>query len=68
MTIPVERTRAVIQTLDFLQLLSVAKGVPAEIRLEAHRLLRHYPHLGDMKLTATVCPVLWGMPEEDRFQ
>lgn len=63
MTMPVERTRAVLQTLEFLKMLSVAKGMPAEIKLEAQRLLRHFPCLGDMKLTATVCPILWSMPE-----
>lgn len=48
-TLPDERTRAVIRTRDFLlRLASVYskdgyKKIPKEVRLEAIRLLRHYP-------------------------
>ena len=48
MTLPSERTRAVILTKDFLIRLSSPygggiKGIPSDVRQEARRLLRHYP-------------------------
>lgn len=55
MTIPVERTNAVINTEQFLlQLLDPKKTprVPRYIREQAHRLLRHYPTKFDMQLIA----------------
>jgi len=53
MTLPDERTRAVLYTRDFLlKLLDPKKTpkVPRLIRKEALRLLRHYPTLLDLKL------------------
>lgn len=43
MTMPDERTRCVIQTADFLKGLSRMNDLPANIRTEAKRLLRHFP-------------------------
>lgn len=43
MTLPHERTRSVIQTESFLVELSRNIDLPEELRLEAKRLLRHYP-------------------------
>ena len=47
MTLPAERTRAVLATRDFLQSLAVSyggvKNVPADVRGHARRLLKHYP-------------------------
>ncbi len=46
MTVPIERTNAVIFTETFLLRLIDPKQtprVPKAIRQEAHRLLRHYP-------------------------
>ena len=43
MTMPVERTRSVIQTGDFLRELSRSQEIPEPIRAEAARLLRHFP-------------------------
>lgn len=43
MTIPVERTRSVVQTRDFLRELSKSPQIPESFRIEAVRLLRHYP-------------------------
>lgn len=43
MTMPEERTRAVIQTHDFLVELSRDKSLPEKIRRDAKFLLRHYP-------------------------
>jgi hypothetical protein len=54
MTIPSERTRAVLYTQDFLKdLLDPTKTprVPKEIRRRAHSLLRHYPSDYDMEVT-----------------
>jgi hypothetical protein len=55
MTIPVERTNAVINTEQFLvDLLDPKKTprVPRYVRDQAHRLLRHYPTKYDMDLVA----------------
>lgn len=43
MTMPVERTRSVIQTGNFLRELSKSQQIPESLRNEAARLLRHYP-------------------------
>lgn len=43
MTMPIERTRAVIQTREFLELLSQDQKLPESVRSEAFRLLRHFP-------------------------
>jgi hypothetical protein len=48
MTLPSERTRAVIRARDFLFRLCSPHGggikrIPSEVREEARRLLRHYP-------------------------
>jgi hypothetical protein len=59
MTLPDERYRAVMQTMQFLADLSTPSGykrVPKEVRAEARRLLRHYPSSWDMKRTAENCP------------
>lgn len=52
MTMPEERTRAVIQTHDFLVDLSRNKSLPEKIRRDAKFLLRHYPDKADMLLAA----------------
>jgi len=62
-TMPDERTRAILQTKDFLvELLSPGKepGVPDTVRREAHRLLRHYPGLMELDLAHKVLPMLFG--------
>lgn len=53
MTLPYERTRAVLSAGDFLRRLSSPyeggiKGIRSEVRKEARRLLRHYPQWFDM--------------------
>jgi hypothetical protein len=53
MTLPYERTRAVVQTEEFLNdLINPEKTpkVPKEIRKQAYFLLRHYPNQVDMKI------------------
>jgi hypothetical protein len=52
MTLPIERTNAVLRTEKFLIDLRDPKKyprVPRAVREEAHRLLRHYPSQYDMK-------------------
>ena len=51
MTLPIERTQAVLRTERFLMDLQDAKKyprVPAGVREEARRLLRHYPTKYDL--------------------
>ncbi len=53
MTLPAERTRAVLSTQAFLLRLASPheggiKGIRREVREEARRLLRHYPHWFDL--------------------
>jgi hypothetical protein len=53
MTLPNERTSAVIRTQAFLLRLASPyeggiKGIRREVREEARRLLRHYPHWFDL--------------------
>lgn len=43
MTLPYERTRAIVKTEEFLRELSRDEDLPQEIRSSAKSLLRHYP-------------------------
>lgn len=43
MTLPYERTRAIVKTEEFLRELSRHSGLPQDIRSYAKSLLRHYP-------------------------
>lgn len=55
MTVPNERTRAVIQTQQFLVDLCIPSKtprVPKAVRQQAHHLLRHYPSPYDMQVIA----------------
>jgi uncharacterized protein (UPF0147 family) len=49
MTMPNERTRAVIQTREFLVELSRDSALPEKIRRDAKFLLRHFPSPSDMR-------------------
>jgi hypothetical protein len=61
MTLPAERTRAVLQTRIFLEELADASlSLPDSVRHEAVRLLRHYPHKQDMHLANLACPTWFG--------
>lgn len=71
MTMPDERTRAILQTKDFLvELLSAEQtpGVPATVRREARRLLRHYPGLMELDLAHRALPAFFGevLPKQSR--
>jgi hypothetical protein len=48
MTMPNERTRALIQTRDLLVELAQDPTHSASIRRQAHQLLRHYPHANEI--------------------
>jgi hypothetical protein len=66
MTIPVERTRAVLAAHEFLfDLLDPQKTprVPLVIRHRASLVLRHYPFLLDLWWAHKRCPKIWGPPE-----
>ena len=66
MTIPVERTQAVIYTGEFLCMLIDPKRtprVPRAVREYAMRCLRHYPDTFHMRLTANKAPDIWGLPD-----
>lgn len=48
MTMPNERTRALIQTRDYLVELAENSALSASIRCQARQLLRHYPHANEI--------------------
>ncbi len=52
MTTTDERTRALVQAGAFLKELRADRALPESIRKEAHRLLRHYPSIGDVRSIA----------------
>ena len=63
MTVPAERTRALVCTHGFLKDLlnpGVTPGVPKDVRATAKWLLRHYPDPGTVQYAHNVCPVLFG--------
>jgi hypothetical protein len=53
MTMPVERTRNLIQAGAFLRELSADMDLPKTVRCEAYRLLRHFPSLSDVQAIAS---------------
>ncbi len=59
MTLPYERTRAIIKTEEFLRELSRDRAMPEEIRYHAKSLLRHYPSADQVfslgRFEETVC-------------
>lgn len=63
MTIPYERTRALVLTKEFLQRLVEAQDTPhasAPLRDEARALLRHYPSLSHIELAHIALPQIFG--------
>ena len=65
MTMPDERTRAVIQTRDFLIELSKNAALPERVRNDAKFLLRHFPSKDDMRTAGLIeerCHELPTMP------
>jgi hypothetical protein len=67
MTTPIERTRAVLETFDFLRELSGASGTtdaPTALRRQAIRLLRHYPSAGTLQVAHLALPNWFASPSE----
>ncbi|MGA7779104.1 MAG: BPSL0761 family protein [Paraburkholderia sp.] len=64
MTKPDERTKAVLETRDFLRLLAVADevNIPGLVQSVASGLLRHYPLDSDLAVSALALPELWALP------
>ena len=56
MTLPDERYRAVMQTIQFLTDICNTPRVPKTIKQQARSLLRHYPSARDMKAAAELAP------------
>lgn len=63
MTMPSERTRAVLETREFLQwLMSAEANAEAlmQAKQQARALLRHYPSSIDLHLAHLACPMWFG--------
>ncbi|MGM1054087.1 MAG: BPSL0761 family protein [Pseudomonadota bacterium] len=54
MTMPSERTRAVIHAREFLQEISQDASLPEPVRRHAAHVLRHYPSRQEMLLAGRV--------------
>lgn len=52
MTMPIERTRHLIQAGAFLRDLAANMALPKQVRTEAYRLLRHFPSVSDVEAIA----------------
>jgi hypothetical protein len=68
MTTPAERSKAVVDTRDFLQMLSAADEVTIRglVQSVAIGLLRHYPMNVDLDVSASVLPEIWARPIVER--
>lgn len=64
MTTPDERTKAVVETRDFLRMLAGADEVTIQglVQSVATILLRHYPLDVDLTVSALALPGLWALP------
>ena len=73
MTLPYERTRAVIHAVEFLTRLispynkNGIKRVPKEVRQEALRVLRHFPRPYDLHAAAQLAPHVFDEQEILRY-
>lgn len=79
MTLPYERSRAVISTREFLLKVSSTynngyKRIPKEVRQMARMLLRHYPHAYELHEAAKAAPDIFAvqagfdLPYEETIQ
>ena len=67
MTMPYERTRAVLQTREFLQWVLSADATSEtsmQAKHEARALLRHFPSTSDMEIAHHACPMWFGAARE----
>lgn len=63
MTLPAERTRAIIYTKQFLEQLLVPRltpNVPDSVRATARGLLRHYPATAELEIAHHALPEWFG--------
>ena len=63
MTMPSERTRAVLQTREFLKWVMSAEATSealVQAKQQARTLLRHYPSSIDLHLAHLACPMWFG--------
>ena len=73
MTLPYERTRAVIHAVDFLTRLvspyneNGIKKIPKAVRQEALRVLRHFPRPYDLYAAAKCAPDVFDTQELLRY-
>lgn len=68
MTMPYERTKAVIETRELLQILAAGGDITKGglVQTKALRLLRHYPLDIDLDVSAAALPGIWGAPKHRR--
>lgn len=64
MTVPSERTQAVLRVRDLLAELAVAPNNAGlgVLRTRARMLLRHYPDRLHLRHSAAMAPEIWGEP------
>jgi len=67
MTTPDARTKAVVETRDFLLLLATADAVSISGLIEtvATGLLKHYPMDVDLEVSALALPGVWAHPNQN---
>ena len=65
MTIPDERTKAVVETRNLLRILATADevNIPGLVQTVAVGLLRHYPLDADLAVSASALPGIWATPK-----
>jgi len=65
MTTPRERTKAITDTRELLQMLARADEITIGglVQTVALGLLRHYPLDNDLDVSATLLPEIWAAPE-----
>ncbi|WP_322104847.1 BPSL0761 family protein [Paraburkholderia sp. J41] len=71
MTFPTERTQAILETRDFLQLLADAESIEVAglVQSVALALLRHLPVRDDLEASALILPEIWAAPSDiDRIR
>jgi hypothetical protein len=68
MTTPDERTKAVIDTRELLQMLACANEITIDglVQSVALGLLRHYPLDIDLDVSAAALPGIWAAPKRKR--
>ncbi|SMG39856.1 BPSL0761 family protein [Paraburkholderia susongensis] len=66
MTMPEERTKAILETRHFLETLLASEDeiMWGLVRTMAARLLRHYPQDVDLGVSALALPGVWAPPED----